>query len=66
MGKHKVGDFVKFSHPLSNGGTVTWNAEVVKATDTTFTVRHPERARHIPFSPVKAAGLYKYAQPEVK
>ena len=55
-----VNDRVRFEAPLSNGGTVRWTAVVVKVVDGIAYVRHPERARTFPFSPVPAKALYKY------
>lgn len=58
----KAGDRVRFEAPTSNGGTASWTARVVKIDDNGVAfVRHPERARTMPFSPVPEKGLYKYA-----
>lgn len=55
-----AGDRVRFTAPLSNGGQATWTATVVKVEGDIAFVRHPERARTMPFSPVPAKALYKY------
>ena len=60
MGTVRVGSRVRFESMLSNGGSARWTAVVVKVEDGIAWVRHPERAR-FSFSPVSAAGLYKYA-----
>lgn len=56
----KANDRVRFQAALSNGGIATWTAVVVKVVDGVAYVRHPERARRIPFSPVPSNALYKY------
>ncbi len=54
------GDKVRFTHELPLGGTVSWIAEVVRVTAHVASVRHPERARTMPFSPVPLKALYNY------
>ncbi len=56
----KQNDRAKFQTTLSNGGTATWTAQVVKVENGIAFVRHPEQARRIPFSPVPEKALYKY------
>jgi len=56
-----VGDRVRFTQSLSNGGTATWTAVVVRLkANGLASVRHPARVRTIPFSPVPAPALYLY------
>jgi hypothetical protein len=50
----------RFRTTLSNGGTATWTAEVVRLDHGIALVRHPKRARTLPFSPVPANALYRY------
>jgi hypothetical protein len=52
--------FARFEAPMSDGSTARWVAEVVRVVNDVAYVRHPERARRLPFSPVKQPGLYKY------
>ena len=56
----QAGDKVRFSAPLSNGGTARWTATVVRVENGVAFVRHPSAARNMPFSPVPVQGLYKY------
>lgn len=51
----------RFTATLSNGGIATWTATVVRIENGIAFVRHPRRARTMPFSPVPAHALYKYA-----
>lgn len=63
----KKGSRVRFWATLSNGGTATWTAQVVAVTDDGIAlVRHPERARTFPFSPVQEVGLYRYEAAKLK
>ena len=52
--------YARFEAVLSNGGTARWTAEVVKIENGIAFVRHPQRARTFPFSPVPANALYRY------
>ena len=61
MAKLASGTKVRFTAPLSNGGRATWTATVIKIVDDVAYVRHPQRARTIPFSPVPLDALYKYS-----
>lgn len=56
----ELGDEIKFQAPLSDGGIVSWVAIVVKIDGDRIGVRHPERARNFPFSPVKVKGIHWY------
>lgn len=54
------GTKVRFEAPLSNGGQAKWKATVLRFDGDVALVLHPRSARIIPFSPVRAAGLYRY------
>jgi hypothetical protein len=59
-----LGTRVRFSHPTSNGGTVTFTARVVKqAGNGRVWVEMPARVRRMPFPPLggKRYGLYNVA-----
>ena len=56
-----VGSRVRFSHPLPNGGTLTFSARVVRLNgDGSATVRIPDRVRRIPFPPAGGAMFARY------
>lgn len=48
----QIGDRVRFQTTSSDRSVITYSAEVVKITETTYTVRVPERVRHLPFPPM--------------
>lgn len=56
-----VGSVVRFSHPLSSGGLLNFNAKVVKLEGTYAWVEMPERVRSIPFAPLGGKRYGKYA-----
>lgn len=60
MTKIVVGTKVRFQHPTSNGGVVTFTARVVKVEDRGVWVEMPECVRRMPFAPLggKRYGLY--------
>jgi len=55
-----IGTRVRFSHPLSNGGTLTFTAKVVKLDGEWAWVEMPERVRTIPFPPLGGKRYGKY------
>jgi hypothetical protein len=58
-----VGTRVRFSHPTSNGGTVTFMAVVRRLEGDSAWVEMPARVRRMPFAPLggKRYGKYKVA-----
>jgi hypothetical protein len=57
----KIGERVRFSHPLSNGGLLTFSARIVRLNaDGSATVRIPDRVRRIPFPPAGGAQFARY------
>lgn len=56
----KAGDRVRFQADLTNGGTASWTAVVVRVVDGIASVRHPRSARTFPFTPVPENALYRY------
>ncbi len=63
----KVGDRVRFSHPLPDGGSLTFSARVVRLNgDGSATVRIPDRVRGIPFPPAGGAMFARYRAAETR
>lgn len=64
----QVGTVVRFTHPTSNGGTVTFSARVVKMQGDHAWVEMPQRVRTMPFPPIggKRYGLYPVSSLVVK
>lgn len=61
MAKIAVGSKIRFSHPTSNGGTLTFTAKVVKIAGDLAWVEIPERVRLVPFPPVGGKRYAAYA-----
>ena len=55
-----VGARVRFTHPTSNGGRVTYTAQVVRVTDGIAVVCVPARVRSMPFAPGGGAKFLRY------
>jgi hypothetical protein len=63
LGKYAAVTRLRLSHPTSNGGTVTFNARIVKReSDGSVWVEIPKHARTMPFPPYGGKRYAKFTE----